>query len=244
VAKLFPYLREFPGGPTRRVNPIFQAGEGLSSYSAPPGLSRVPFTLVDQRTTRQRDMEALGGLIGVTQDKQTLALRPKIGWAVRERQGIDFLLLKLERDGHLMRSSTFDANRRDEYGFPQEETLPADAASFYFKTDGADLFGRGDAARFRILPRAQVVHISGTETVEEPDWHRICRLADGTELAIDVRCGGYGPAPYHKPLNPICHVTHRRFLGSVKYTRVAVSFEELLRRMLESGGKYWWLGKT
>jgi hypothetical protein len=37
-------------------------------------------------------------------------------------------------------------------------------------------------------------------------------------------------------------VTHRRFLGSAKYTTVATSFQELLRRMLDSGGTYWWLG--
>ena len=243
VAKLFPYLRDFPGGPTRRVNPIFEDGEGFSSYSAPAGLSRVPFTWVDQPTNQRREMEALGGFIGVTQDKQTLALCPKIGWAVRQPKGIDELLWRLERDGHVMRPSTLDVKKRDENDWLMREALPVDASSFYFKTDGADLFGRGDAARFCILPRAQVTRVGGNENRAQPDWHHICRLADGTDLVIDVR-GEYTKQLPHKRVYPVCHVTHRRFLGSAKYTMLALSFEEMLRRMLDSGGRYWWLDKA
>ena len=44
VAKLFPYLRTFIGGPCTRRNPIFETGEGFQSLVAPSGLSRVPFT--------------------------------------------------------------------------------------------------------------------------------------------------------------------------------------------------------
>jgi hypothetical protein len=194
-------------------------------------------------TNERQGMEAIGGLVGVTQDKQTLALRPKIGWAVREPEGIDFLLLKLERDGHLMRPSALDVSRRDENVFPVEEKLPGEAASFYFKTDGAELFVRGEGARFSILPRAQVTHVGGHENTGEPNWYRICRLADGTELVIDI-CGDMGGPPRYEQTHRVCHVTHRRFLGSAKYTTVATSFEELLRRMLESGGRYWWLEKA
>jgi hypothetical protein len=243
VAKLFPYLREFPGGPTKRINPIFENGEGFSSHSAPPGLSRVPFMWVDLRTNDRREMEALGGFIGVTQAKGSMALRPKIGWAVREPQGIDVQLLKLERDGHFTRPSTLDVNKRDEHGWLVGEDLPADAASFYFKTDGADLFGQGEAVRFRILPHAQVTRVGDYDRSNRPEWHRICRLADGTELVLDIR-GEYAGPPVNKHVYPVCHVTHRRFLGSAKYATVASSFEELLRKMLDSGGRYWWLEKA
>jgi hypothetical protein len=32
-------------------------------------------------------MELLGGFVGVTQEAETLRLRPEIGWGVRERGG-------------------------------------------------------------------------------------------------------------------------------------------------------------
>jgi len=243
VAHLFPYIREWPGGPVRYKNPVLDnPGDGMTSYSAPLGLSRVPFLWKHLITNEERDMEAIGGVVGVTQDKQTLALRPKVGWAVREVQGADFLLLKLERDGHYTRPPTLGMGRRDSRGWFEEEELPADAASFYFKTDGADLFGRGDAARFRILPRAEVTRVDEHGDPGQPRWHRIARLVDGTELVIDVG-GERGPAPRCERRWSVCHVTHRRFLGSATYTTVARSFEELLRRMLESGGRYWWLEK-
>ena len=40
-------------------------------------------------------MEAIGGLLGVSQDPQTLALRPKVGWVVREAEKLDVLLARL-----------------------------------------------------------------------------------------------------------------------------------------------------
>jgi hypothetical protein len=45
-------------------------------------LSKAPFrwSYLDRRF----DMEFLGGFVGVAQDQETLALRPEIGWAVKE----------------------------------------------------------------------------------------------------------------------------------------------------------------
>ena len=86
VARLFPYLRDFIGGPCSRRNPIFETGEGFQSLVAPSGLSRVPFVWRDARTGRERHMEAVGGLLGVEQRAGDLALRPKVGWAVREAE--------------------------------------------------------------------------------------------------------------------------------------------------------------
>jgi hypothetical protein len=53
---------------------------GISSF--PVGLSSVPFRW--DYLGRSFDMEFLGGFVGVAQDEGTLALRPEIGWAVRE----------------------------------------------------------------------------------------------------------------------------------------------------------------
>jgi hypothetical protein len=55
---------------------------GCMVESLPGGLSKAPFRW-DYRD-RSFDMEFLSGFVGVAQDQETLALRPEIGWAVRE----------------------------------------------------------------------------------------------------------------------------------------------------------------
>jgi len=55
----------------------------LTTDKLPAALSVAPFTW-DYRGT-ELPMEFVAGFIGVTQDAETLALRPEIGWAVRER---------------------------------------------------------------------------------------------------------------------------------------------------------------
>ena len=55
---------------------------GPTIESLPGGLSKAPFRW--EYLDRTFDMEFLGGFVGVAQDQETLALRPEIGWAVRE----------------------------------------------------------------------------------------------------------------------------------------------------------------
>jgi hypothetical protein len=54
----------------------------FSASCIPGGLSKVPcrWQCLDQYF----EMEFLSGFLGVAQDEETLALRPEIGWAVRE----------------------------------------------------------------------------------------------------------------------------------------------------------------
>ena len=56
---------------------------GASPSSFPLGLARAPFDWMYYE--EQFDMEFLGGFVGVAQDPDTLALRPEIGWAVRQK---------------------------------------------------------------------------------------------------------------------------------------------------------------
>jgi hypothetical protein len=58
---------------------------GPSVSDLPSGLSRVPFRWRYRKELVA--MEFLGGFVGVSQDSETLALRPEIGWAVREEPG-------------------------------------------------------------------------------------------------------------------------------------------------------------
>jgi hypothetical protein len=57
-------------------------GWGPRISDLPLGISKVPFCW--QFRKQSFDMQFLGGFVGVSQDKDTLAVKPKIGWAVRE----------------------------------------------------------------------------------------------------------------------------------------------------------------
>lgn len=57
---------------------------GVSADAFPSGLSRAPFCW--HHLDHFFDMEFLGGFVGVAQDPVTMALRPEIGWAVREAE--------------------------------------------------------------------------------------------------------------------------------------------------------------
>jgi hypothetical protein len=58
----------------------FDSGPRISDL--PSGISRAPFHW--DYLDRSFDMEFLGGFVGVIQDKDTLSVKPEIGWAVRE----------------------------------------------------------------------------------------------------------------------------------------------------------------
>jgi hypothetical protein len=100
IAAFFPYFKGGDGAVTVQ-NPwlaegggklrALLAGEwdpqrfdlgGPSPGDFPGGLARAP--LVWEYLGTSLDMEFLGGFVGVAQDPATLALRPEVGWAIRE----------------------------------------------------------------------------------------------------------------------------------------------------------------
>jgi hypothetical protein len=112
INTLFPYLKRnnTAGAPIRNAmvtNWARNAGRGLDDAPElsliPPGISVVPFEW--NYFGQIYAMEFLGGYVGVAQDMDTLALRPAIGWAVREATGPGVA----DRDG-----STPEAARADE----------------------------------------------------------------------------------------------------------------------------------
>ena len=102
ITAFFPYLKDRrTGEATKDVMEFFDAGtrnleemlypvdkrrrewaHGPTIEDLPSGLSKAPFRW--EYLDRSFDMEFLGGFVGVAQDQETLALRPEIGWAVRE----------------------------------------------------------------------------------------------------------------------------------------------------------------
>ena len=93
ITAFFPYFWDGQGNPTVKNKWLVNGGKKLRSLlnaqrygpkvcKFPSSLSRVPFKWIYRE--QKFDMELLGGFVGVTQDKATLALRPEIGWAIRQ----------------------------------------------------------------------------------------------------------------------------------------------------------------
>lgn len=91
IADFFPYVgRDEP----KYRNPAFRdeplpgkweqrpSGWCITTAVLPSPLSMVPFKWAYE--DKYFDMELLAGFVGFTQDNETLELRPKIGWAVRD----------------------------------------------------------------------------------------------------------------------------------------------------------------
>ena len=70
---------------TRRYHDPACRRLGISADQLPGSLSKVPFVWNCQSASY--NMEFLAGFMGYTQDSESLAIRPRIGWAVREVHG-------------------------------------------------------------------------------------------------------------------------------------------------------------
>ncbi len=90
VLRLLPYIQGQSEGLTE-PNPFLTHEEhellpfmrgGLPTSALPKGLSSVPMS-IKWADGNEQMMQLFGGLVGVTQDSETLGLRPKLGWAVR-----------------------------------------------------------------------------------------------------------------------------------------------------------------
>lgn len=260
VAKLFPYLRSFAGGPCNRQNPVFDTGEGFQSLVAPGGLSCVPFTWVDLQVPRERPMEAVAGLVGVSQHHETGALEPRIGWAVRAAAGLDVCLRRLRKE-----HTTFPAARaarRGDQDWEPGSGLPADLSEFYHSTNGADLFGNEGEAAVRIVPSERVQPLEWGENPKAIGsygpggriWHRFATLRDGSWLALNLDANIHN-APWadendareirskvdNELFAPICHCSAATVNSFGANPVVALCFTELLERLLASGGRSFWL---
>jgi hypothetical protein len=124
------------------------------------------------------------------------------------------------------------------------------------------LFGRGADVAVRI---AAVDRVEPLEWGENPEslgsygpggriWHRFARLADGSWLAINLDANKH-LAPWrsdpvlskrrdqlgYSVFAPICHGSDATRNQPDRNPVVALSFTELLGRLLDSGGKPFWL---
>jgi hypothetical protein len=76
------WLRPMPRQKGNDKGYYFGFGWGPGIADLPLGISRAPFCWHYRK--QSFDMQFLGGFVGVCQNKETLAVKPEIGWAVRE----------------------------------------------------------------------------------------------------------------------------------------------------------------
>jgi hypothetical protein len=76
------WLRPMPNRRRDEEDDDADFGWGPRLSDLPSGISRAPFHW--DCLDRSFDMEFLGGFVGLSQDKNTLTVKPEIGWAVRE----------------------------------------------------------------------------------------------------------------------------------------------------------------
>lgn len=254
IAKLFPYLLEYSRGPCNQRNPIFETGEGFQTLVAPSGLSSVPFTFKN-KSGEKRLMQAIGGLIGISQDAKTLALRPKAGWAICGASSTDAIMERLAAEHTVYLAETETGIARNHFS-SLGDCLPPDLGRFHSEfAGGAVLFANSSVTFYRILSQARMSPLdwgedeSGTKSLG-PDfrtWHRLVDLADGSFLAINLETDRYELNPdkntsgeAEECFSPICHCRLSSIGKAGKNPVVAFSFSELLQRLLDSGGKVFW----
>jgi hypothetical protein len=76
------WLRPLPRGAWLHRGFYLGVGWGPRISDLPSGISRAPFCWHYRK--QSFNMQFLGGFAGVSQDKETLAVKPEIGWALRE----------------------------------------------------------------------------------------------------------------------------------------------------------------
>jgi hypothetical protein len=91
IVRLIPYLKNRRTGNFTVPNPLLDdSAEQIYTSQLPVGVSQVPFRC--QWPDGERAMQFLGGFTGVSREPASGALRPRLGWAVREvrkKQGRD-----------------------------------------------------------------------------------------------------------------------------------------------------------
>jgi hypothetical protein len=83
ITNFFPYLKNWREGNKCSKRNEFNERGHITSDEFPSSLCQVPF--VWEYFDQVFNMFFISGFVGITQDKKTMAVRPKIGWAVMDK---------------------------------------------------------------------------------------------------------------------------------------------------------------
>ncbi|MFA7336889.1 MAG: DUF4419 domain-containing protein [Candidatus Obscuribacterales bacterium] len=182
IARLIPYIRHGQSGSFSVVNPLlaepfviepdegpepassfFTAVSGLISKDLPSGLSIVPFSF--EGGLQSKEMQLIGGFVGIEQVGEAQAIRPKLGWAVRHAGLLDGLFASLGSDCIVkppLAHTEFEKALQDLHnnnsfgGMP----LPGELSTLYRKCDGIK-FSAPMAGAFRSMTELERVCLPG-----------------------------------------------------------------------------------
>jgi hypothetical protein len=174
-----------------------------------------------------------GGLVGIAQDPATRAIRPTIGWEVRDTSCND-VIHRLREEGRdlgapLSKEALFTELRR--LHLLHSDELPRQLCTLYWAINGLSLHVRDGRAAYRILPLEEAARISANTY----PWLLFCELEDGSFLATRRD---------RLQTVEVAHITREVLAGRAELYEVAPSLLESLRRALDSGGAWWWQPPT
>lgn len=186
LAWLFPYTW---GG---RNPTLDDPKAAISTEAVPLGLSAVPLSFKDLGGRELRRVEMLGGLVGVTQDARTLALRPRVGWAVRAAR-LEQAIARLVREHQARPVAKVDPDRGFMDGMPRElvQLWAACDGAITHGGGGARIFAQSESQPFnpsRRVERHRDGSMSLHPVADAPsvDLFPFARLRDGSTLALQA----------------------------------------------------------
>ncbi|MBS0202167.1 MAG: DUF4419 domain-containing protein [Planctomycetes bacterium] len=169
MVKFVPYTKGEMGVYNVRNRLLSDPDAMTTASSLPSGISVVPIhhdiVGADGQPARAGTFELLGGFLGVTQNEETGALRPKLGWAVR-RCGIRHRIYQELEEFNPAPSAGNEAFQSFLWGDRKRWILE---------------YGELNLSRREILTRrpAGPIEFSGSFPVELVDFYRFC---DGVEI--------------------------------------------------------------
>jgi hypothetical protein len=250
LVKLVPYIQHYESKNFTIRNPLLDDDEARIATSVlPSGVARAEFRCT-WSDMQPRAYEMLGGFLGVEQKPKTLALRPKMGWAVRPASEQTQLYTRLAAHGAKppLPPLEFDQVLSDKREEGTVCEFPGDFGAFFKACDGAALFPNAvgkPAFRFRGLSELEGVPSPFPKKRFGPNdevdirgpFVRVCDLADGRFAAFEMKAvsedktDGRGREYFW----PVVLIDPAR--PSPAPPVVAWSFSEFVRLVLESGGR-------
>lgn len=242
MINLIPYLKNFRSGNYTVRNPLFDDPNATVSTSAlPSGVSEVPF--VARYRTGDTPMTFLGGFLGVTQNEESLALRPKLGWAVRQQSENHKLLARFKSHSPAPPLAQLDFDNW-QGKFHSRCEWPGDFLLFYKSCNGVTLFRDSVDGSVRFLPLENVEPVGGIRPTCPATWPnsiltwdsdlyvRFCDLSDGSFVAMELTTTSLAYTDGWEQGWKIV----RKHGEDEEASVIAWSFGEFLKRALECGG--------